>query len=109
MAKEHLWLVTPTTDNRTVEMPARLANSEYRTREYLTKTEVAKLIEAAAKKQMEPSRRYDDSHLLQAWVPSERAVRPSMVRFVFKAATMHVRRLKGSTDAVNRRLRVRLA
>jgi hypothetical protein len=41
MAKPRLKLVAPTTKNRTVQvMPTRLANADYRTREYLTPTEV---------------------------------------------------------------------
>jgi integrase len=47
MAKSHLKLVAPATENRTVVMPARKPNAELRTREYLTDAEVAKLTEAA--------------------------------------------------------------
>ena len=46
MAKSRLKLVTPDTENRTV-MPIRQPNSAYRTREYLTDAEVARLQEAA--------------------------------------------------------------
>jgi len=101
MAKDHLRLVTPTTDNRTVEMPARLANSEYRTREYLTKTEVAKLIEAAAKNRW--SHR-DATMVLTCYRHGFRASELCDLQWCdidFQAATMHVRRLKGSTDAVH--------
>ena len=44
-AKSHLQLVAPAGKNRAV--PKRKPNSEYRKREHLTPTEVAKLIEAA--------------------------------------------------------------
>ena len=57
MAKPHLKLVTPATENRTVlpagskvvatVMPNRQPNAAYRTREYLTDAEVARLIDAA--------------------------------------------------------------
>ena len=45
MAKPHLKSVTPDTENRTVT-PTRLPNSAYRTREYLTDAEVARLMDA---------------------------------------------------------------
>jgi integrase len=45
MAKSHLKLVAPNTDNRTV--PLRRPKAELRTREYLTDAEVAKLTAAA--------------------------------------------------------------
>jgi len=48
MAKSHLKLVTPATVNRTVT-PKRLPNSKLRTREYLTETEVERLMNAARK------------------------------------------------------------
>src|ERR1035437_4379787 len=46
MTKTHLKLVTPTTKKRAVT-PRRQPNNELRSREYLTETEVEKLIEAA--------------------------------------------------------------
>jgi type 1 fimbriae regulatory protein FimB/type 1 fimbriae regulatory protein FimE len=47
MRKSHLKLVAPTTVNRTVT-PTRRPNAELRTREYLTASEVARLMKAAA-------------------------------------------------------------
>jgi site-specific recombinase XerD len=47
MAKSHLKLVKPATDNRTVAPPVRRPNAELRTREYLTEAEVGRLVEAA--------------------------------------------------------------
>ena len=46
--KPRLRIVAPTTENRTVT-PRRRPNAELRTREYLTETEVEKLIKAAGK------------------------------------------------------------
>jgi len=46
MAKSHLKLVAPITVKRTV-IPKRLPNRELRTREYLTKTEIERLMTAA--------------------------------------------------------------
>src|SRR5262245_14146761 len=48
MAKRHLTLVSPATVNRTVT-PKRPSNSKLRTREYLTETEVERLMNAARK------------------------------------------------------------
>ena len=48
MAKSHLKLVTPATVNRTVR-PKRLPNSKLRTREYLTETEIERLMKAATR------------------------------------------------------------
>jgi hypothetical protein len=45
MAKSHLKLVTPATVNRTVT-PKRMPNADLRTREYLTETEVERLLTA---------------------------------------------------------------
>jgi site-specific recombinase XerD len=47
MAKSHLKLVAPATENRTVAMPVRKPNAELRSREYLTDAEVESLTEAA--------------------------------------------------------------
>jgi site-specific recombinase XerD len=47
MAKSHLKLVKPATENRTVAPPVRRPNAELRTREYLTDVEVDRLVEAA--------------------------------------------------------------
>ena len=59
MTKQHLRLVAPTTEKRTVPpggsevtattLPTRQPNSAYRTREHLTEAEVEKLIKAAGK------------------------------------------------------------
>src|SRR5207245_1498062 len=49
MAKPTLRLVAPANENRTVKTPTRRPNAEYRQREYLTPTEVEKLIGVAGK------------------------------------------------------------
>jgi site-specific recombinase XerD len=46
MAKQHLRLVTPTTEKRTVT-PRRRPNADLRTREYLTDAEVTRLRKVA--------------------------------------------------------------
>ena len=46
MAKSHLQLVSPTTENRTVA-PGRRPNAELRAREYLTDAEIERLTDAA--------------------------------------------------------------
>jgi hypothetical protein len=48
MAKSHLKLVAPTTVNRTIT-PRRPPNAELRRREYLTESEVERLMKAAGK------------------------------------------------------------
>src|SRR6266403_1854162 len=47
MAKAHLKLVAPSTENRTVATPRRRPNAELRTREYLTDAEIESLTDAA--------------------------------------------------------------
>jgi hypothetical protein len=53
MAKTNLKLVTPATKKRAVT-PRRRPNSEFRSREHLTESEVEKLIEAAKDKTLAP-------------------------------------------------------
>ena len=57
--KPRLRVVAPTTVNRTVT-PRRRPNAELRTREYLTETEVGKLIKAAGNEPLGPPRRHHD-------------------------------------------------
>jgi len=101
MVRPGLHVVSPTAENRTVETPRRLANAEYRSREYLTPTEVDRLIKAAGKN------RYghrDASMLLVCYRYGLRAselVGLDWSQVDFNAGHMHVRRLKGSTDAVH--------
>jgi len=94
-------LVPPTAENRTVETPRRLANAEYRSREYLTPTEVDRLIKAASKNRYAHR---DATMLLVCYRHGLRAselVSLEWSQVDFNAGHMHVRRLKGSTDAVH--------
>ena len=96
MAKSHLKLVTPATVIRTV-MPRRLPNGELRTREYLTKVEVERLL-AAAK-----TNRYGHRDATMALVAFRHGLRASELvdlrwdQVDFATATMHVRRIKQGT------------
>jgi type 1 fimbriae regulatory protein FimB/type 1 fimbriae regulatory protein FimE len=101
MAKSSLRLVTPTADNRTVATPTRLVNSEYRTREYLTPAEVDRLLKAAS------GNRWGHRDATMLLVCYRHALRASELvslewsQVDFSSGTLHVRRLKGSTDAVH--------
>lgn len=101
MAKAKLRLVSRNTENRTVATPIRLANAEYRQREYLTGAEVAKLMVAAAKNRWGHR---DGTMLLVCYRHGLRAselVDLQWSQVDFSAANLHVQRLKGSTDAVH--------
>lgn len=100
MAKPTLRLVSPANENRTV-MPTRLPNAEYRQREYLTPAEVEKLLKAAGKN------RHGHRDATMILVCFRHGLRVSELvglqwsQVDFQAANVHVRRLKGSTDAVH--------
>ena len=101
MGKSTLRLVPPTNENRTVEAPRRLANAEYRHREYLTPTEVEKLMKAAGKNRQGHR---DATMILVCYRHGLRVselVSLEWSQIDFTAANLHVRRLKGSTDAVH--------
>ena len=90
-------MASPTTVNRTV--PRRLANSTLRTREHLTADEVERLIEAA-KRNRHGSR--DALALLLAYRHGLRAAEVVDLRWEqidFKAATLHIRRVKNGTPS----------
>jgi integrase len=93
MAKTHLKLVTPAIKKRAVT-PRRQPNSELRSREHLTETEVEKLIEAAK------DNRYghrDTTMILVAYRHGLRASEVCDLRWEqldWNSATMHVRRVK---------------
>ena len=101
MAKSTLRLVAPINEKRTVEMPKRLANAKYRRREYLTPTEVERLVKAASKN------RHGHRDSTMVLVCYRHGLRVSELvslewsQIDFNAANVHVRRLKGSTDAVH--------
>jgi integrase len=104
MVRPALHLVAPTSEKRTVAkttMPTRLANAEYRTREYLTPSEVEKLLKAAGKN------RWGHRDATMILVCDRHGLRASELvnlewsQVDFNAGHMHVRRLKGSTDGVH--------
>jgi len=100
MSKSALRLVTPTHEKRTVA-PKRLANAKYRQREYLTPTEVERLMKAVAKNRQGHR---DATMILVCYRHGLRVselVSLEWSQIDFTTANLHVRRLKGSTDAVH--------
>jgi hypothetical protein len=99
--KSRLKLVKPDVGNRAVA-PTRLANSEYRSREHLTPSEVEKLIEAAK------TNRYghrDATMLLVAYRHGLRASELCELEWSqvdFNSATLHVRRAKNGRSRFTR-------
>jgi type 1 fimbriae regulatory protein FimB/type 1 fimbriae regulatory protein FimE len=96
--KPSLGIVIPTTENRTV-MPRRRPNAEIRTREFLTETEIDKLI-AAAKSNRWGHR--DATMILVAFRHGLRASELTDLRWDqvnFNQATLHVRRVKSGTPS----------
>jgi integrase len=100
MAKSHLRLVPPRTENRTVG-PHRPQNSDLRTREHLTANEVERLIEAA-KGNRQGQR--DALMILLAYRHGLRAAELVDLRWEqvdFDRAVLHVRRVKNGTPATH--------
>jgi integrase len=98
--KSRLKLVKPDAENRAVA-PTRLANSEYRSREHLTPSEVEKLIEAA--KTNRHGHR-DATILLVAYRHGLRASELCELEWSqvdFNSATLHVRRAKNGKPATH--------
>src|SRR5215472_6968391 len=93
--------VQPTNEKRTVNMPVRKPNSEYRTREHLTEPEVKKLIGAAK------DNRYghrDSTMVLMAYRHGLRASEVVDLRWEqvdLKSAVLHVRRVKQGSPATH--------
>src|SRR5262245_42651583 len=101
MRKPTLRVVTPTHEKRTVGMPKRLVNSEYRQREYLTPSEVERLMKAASKNRQGHR---DATMILVCYRHGLRVSELAGLEWSqvdFNAANLYVRRLKGSTDAVH--------
>jgi type 1 fimbriae regulatory protein FimB/type 1 fimbriae regulatory protein FimE len=100
MAKSHLKLMAPTEVNRTVA-PTRRPNAELRTREHLTLGEVEALIDAAK------ANRYghrDATMILLAFRHGLRVAELCDLRWdqvEFKAAVLHVRRVKNGTPSTH--------
>jgi type 1 fimbriae regulatory protein FimB/type 1 fimbriae regulatory protein FimE len=100
MAKARLKLVTPSTVKRTVT-PKRLPNGKLRTREYLTEAEVERLM-AAAKNNRYGHR--DATMVLVAYRHGLRAAELVDLRWEqidFRAASLHVRRVKQGTPSTH--------
>src|SRR5262249_47608567 len=101
MAKPHLKLVAPRTVNGTVP-PRRRKNAELRTREYLTETEVERLMKAAK------ANRYgvrDATMILMAFRHGLRAAELVDLRWeqveLGRNAALHVRRVKQGVPSVH--------
>jgi site-specific recombinase XerD len=98
--KPRLRLVRPTTEKRTVA-PGRRVNSAYRTREYLTETEVGRLMEAAK------SNRHGHRDAAMILVTYRHGLRASELTDLqwdqvdFATSTLHVRRVKRGTPATH--------
>src|SRR6201990_3575133 len=100
MAKSHLKLVAPDTDNRTVG-PGRRPNAELRSREYLTDAEGERLTNAA--KGNRHGHR-DATMVLMAYRHGLRASELVDLRWDqvdFRTATLHVRRVKQGTPSTH--------
>ena len=100
MTKPRLRLVAPTTENRTVS-PRRQKNGALRTREHLTIDEVERLIEASK------DNRYGHRDALMVLLAFRHGLRPGEIvdlrwdQIDFKAATLHIRRLKNGTPSTH--------
>ncbi len=101
MAKSHLKLVAPATENRTAATPLRRPNAELRTREYLTDAEVARLTEAAKRNHWGNR---DAIMILVAYRHGFRASELVDLRWDqidFEAATLAVRRVKKGSPSTH--------
>jgi site-specific recombinase XerD len=100
MAKPGLRLMLPATEKRTVT-PKRAKNSELRSREYLTRHEVEKLMDAARRNR---HGNRDATMILIAFRHGLRASELVCLRWdqiAFEQATVHVRRVKQGTPSVH--------
>ena len=98
--KPHLRVVDPTTQNRTVT-PRRRPNAEIRTREYLTESEVERLMKAAGKNRWGHR---DATMLLTAYRHGLRVCELVDLRWDqidFNRATLAVRRVKQGTPSTH--------
>jgi len=101
LAKSHLKLVSPRTDNRTVGLPRRPPNAKLRTREHLTEAEVEKLM-AATRNNRHDHR--DSTMILVAYRHGLRASELTDLRWDqidFTSANLHVRRVKKGTPSTH--------
>ena len=100
MAKSHLRLVKPAAVNRTVT-PKRPPNGDLRTREYLTESEVDRLMNAAKGNRWGHR---DATMILVAYRHGLRASELVDLRWDqvdFRRATLHVRRVKQGTPSTH--------
>jgi len=100
-AIRHLKVVRPTHKKRTVKVPVRKPNAEYRTREHLTEPEIKKLINAAK----DNRHGYRDfTMVLLAYRHGLRVSELVDLRWEqvdLKSAILHVRRVKQGTPATH--------
>ena len=100
MGKSHLKLVAPTTKKRTVT-PKRRRNGDLRTREYLTETEVERLINAAT------GNRHGHRDATMILVAYRHGLRVSELvdlrwdQVDVRTATLHVRRVKQGSPSTH--------
>jgi integrase len=100
MGKSHLKLLTPSTEKRTVT-PRRRRNADLRTREYLTETEVERLLKATKGNRWGHR---DATMILVAYRHGLRASELTDLRFDqidFATATLHVRRVKQGSPSTH--------
>jgi integrase len=100
MANEHLSLVSPAKENRTVT-PKRRRNSELRPREHLTESEIEMLIEAAKTNRWGQR---DSTMILMAFRHGLRASELCELQWSdveFKSGSVHLRRAKGGTASTH--------
>ena len=100
MPKQHLKLVAPAIEKRTVT-PGRQPNAAYRTREHLTEAEIERLI-GAAKDNRHGHR--DATMVLVAYRHGLRVSELVDLRWTqvdFDKATLHVRRVKAGTPSTH--------
>ena len=100
-AIRHLKVVSPASEKRTVAMPVRKPNAEYRSSEYLTEQEVEKLIKAAK------DNRYGDRDSTMVLMAYRHGLRASELvdlrwdQVDLNAAILHVRRVKQGSPATH--------
>jgi integrase len=100
MAKAHLRLAAPGTENRTFA-PARSSNAKLRTREYLTESQVEKLIDAARDSRHGER---DALMILLAYRHGLRAAELVDMRWEqvdFRTGSLHVRRTKNGASSTH--------
>jgi integrase len=100
MVKLHLKLVTPATVKRTVT-PTRRPNKDLRTREYLTESEIERLLKAAKRNRWGHR---DATMILVAYRHGLRAAELVDLQWSqvdFRSGSLHVRRVKQGTPATH--------